>query len=312
MAADTGPESSGGTATLLLVSESGSPGWSALEGELFDSPSGESRVLVVTYRPPKRWHRQWDRDGMEGVTDLGVIAVGETLRSTRTQSSTTGSDSEVTPVLSAVSDPTDVADLGITIDMYLDEWVDRDAETIVCVDSLTALLANADAQTVFRFVQLLVGRARGLGARLLVRCDPTAHSEETLRTFTPLFDRVIEADEEVSADPPPPLDETLGLLKSETRRHAVRILAEDDAPIDVETLATRIAAREDGIPPSAVSSDRRDRLHISLTQMHLPKLDELRVVASDGEAVRPARHFAHVLAHLEAIDGVSGSGGERR
>ncbi|WP_227374123.1 DUF7344 domain-containing protein [Haladaptatus halobius] len=72
------------------------------------------------------------------------------------------------------------------------------------------------------------------------------------------------------------------LVGSRRRRSVCRYLAEVGDPADVSSTADRIAEWEStGVP----SEDARERVHITLHHVHLPKLVEARVVERDGDDV---------------------------
>ena len=73
------------------------------------------------------------------------------------------------------------------------------------------------------------------------------------------------------------LDTAFDLLATERRRHALYCLREADDPIPLLELADRVAEREADAP-----GDQRERVAVSLGQVHLPKLDDAGVIDFDG------------------------------
>ncbi|WP_136361823.1 DUF7344 domain-containing protein [Halobellus limi] len=63
------------------------------------------------------------------------------------------------------------------------------------------------------------------------------------------------------------------------------MLQEADAPLDIGTLSTRIAARENDVDPAAVTHRQRKSVYTSLHQNHLPKLADTGFVAAEREWV---------------------------
>lgn len=93
------------------------------------------------------------------------------------------------------------------------------------------------------------------------------------------------------------------LLKNARRRRTLRLVA-DDGPVDLGDLAEQIAARENDVPVSELSSSERKRVYVGLYQCHLPKLDDEGVVAFDPESGRVAAtaetdRFLALLAGVE-------------
>ena len=85
-------------------------------------------------------------------------------------------------------------------------------------------------------------------------------------------DALVERDDVSNA-----LDTTFDLLATERRRHALYCLREADDPILLLELADRVAEREADAP-----GDGRERVAVSLEQVHLPKLDDAGIIDFDG------------------------------
>lgn len=74
------------------------------------------------------------------------------------------------------------------------------------------------------------------------------------------------------------LDQKFELLKNQRRRRALRYLIETGDSATTGELAETIAAKENGIDESMLSSSQRKRVYIALYQAHLPKMDDYGVV----------------------------------
>ena len=85
-------------------------------------------------------------------------------------------------------------------------------------------------------------------------------------------DAVVDRDDTSTA-----LDTAFDLLATERRRHALYCLREADDPVPLLELADRIAEREADSP-----ADDRERIAVSLGQVHLPKLADAGVVDFDS------------------------------
>lgn len=90
-----------------------------------------------------------------------------------------------------------------------------------------------------------------------------------------------------------------GHLADARRRDALDVLVDADAPLELDDLARRVAAREADLPPPEVSEDRYDRVVADLYEHHLPALeadDLVEIRRDDGVFVavdgRVARHVA--------------------
>ena len=78
-------------------------------------------------------------------------------------------------------------------------------------------------------------------------------------------------------------DELFQILSNSRRRYIIYYLSEAGTELSLKELATKIAATETDIPESAVSTEERQRVYISLYQTHLPKLEEAGIASYDDE-----------------------------
>lgn len=74
------------------------------------------------------------------------------------------------------------------------------------------------------------------------------------------------------------------LLASKRRRLVLDVLADRTAPVDLEEVATEIAAREDDV--DAADEKAIERVGFSLHHVHLPMAAEVGVIDYDRDAVR--------------------------
>jgi len=73
------------------------------------------------------------------------------------------------------------------------------------------------------------------------------------------------------------LDTAFDLLATERRRHALYCLREADGSMPLLELVDRVVEREADVP-----GDHRERVAVSLGQVHLPKLDDAGVIDFDA------------------------------
>jgi len=99
--------------------------------------------------------------------------------------------------------------------------------------------------------------------------DPTADSRE--RTAPESEEKPAEVDSL-------PKDVFFGLLSAKRRRDVLGYLDESGGESTLGELAEHIAASEEGIPPSQLSSKQRKRVYVALYQCHLPKMDDADVI----------------------------------
>lgn len=76
------------------------------------------------------------------------------------------------------------------------------------------------------------------------------------------------------------IDDLLSLLADRRRRDLLYHLSETGVT-DVETLASVVAAVEEGVPRDEVPTDVREHLEVTLTHTHLPKLSDVGAVEFD-------------------------------
>jgi len=90
---------------------------------------------------------------------------------------------------------------------------------------------------------------------------------------------VTEPDDEPEALP---IDRVFELLKNQRRREVLRYLeTSDEETVSLSDLAEHIAAIENDTTVQAISSSERKRVYVGLYQCHLPKMDDMNVVAFD-------------------------------
>ncbi len=149
-------------------------------------------LLAVTYtKSGEEWLSDWTAEtgGLPGRT--AVIGVEDTTRSV----SASGTAGEVTGqdhVVKTAESPDDLTGIGITLSQHLGSWGSDDTETVLCFDSLTALLQYVPLERAYRFLHVLTGRTASVGAHAHFHIDPSAHDERTVATVTSLFDAVVE------------------------------------------------------------------------------------------------------------------------
>lgn len=74
------------------------------------------------------------------------------------------------------------------------------------------------------------------------------------------------------------------MLQNSRRRYSIDYLKQENSPVELRTLVDQIAAWETDKEPWEVSSNERQRVHVSLLQSHIPALSEAGLVQYDREA----------------------------
>nr|WP_137286229.1 hypothetical protein [Halorussus salinisoli] len=162
----------------------------------------ETNLLVVTYRENlDAWLRDWRRSVGDMPSEVGFVHVGDATRSAagaRSAASATtsvpSSPADTSPVVKAVSDPTDLARVGVGASEYLETWDGNGRETVVYLDSLTAMLESVALDRTFAFLHVLAGRVESVDGRGYYLLDPSAHDHRSLSVVRELADAVVDLD----------------------------------------------------------------------------------------------------------------------
>lgn len=109
-----------------------------------------------------------------------------------------------------------------------------------------------------------------------------------------------EAAPETSAER---LDRIFAILQNHRRRLVLEYLREHDTTTQGD-LARHVAAVENDIPESAVTSTQRKRVYVSLYQAHLPKLDDFGAISFDQDrgTIERTSRTDELLAYLDRFE----------
>ena len=104
------------------------------------------------------------------------------------------------------------------------------------------------------------------------------------------------------------LDRTFSLLGNRRRRLVLSYLREHESTTQSD-LAKHVAALENDVPESAVTSAQRKRVYVALYQSHLPKLDDFDAVSFDPDrgTVERAPRTEELLRYLDRFEASSTS-----
>jgi hypothetical protein len=187
----------GDTPNLLLMGPSHSPAdYDLCANLLVPQDDPPENLLLVTFEksPDERLNIL---EGHLGTLpdNIAMLNVGDATRSGSSDIVSTPNTEGIQ--VDNLSDSTDIQRMGLAINKYLSQW-DGDGETALCFHSLSALLETVEPQTVFRFLNVLLGRVRSGNVRAHYHIDPVAHDDQTLETYRPLFDERIRVEEDGS------------------------------------------------------------------------------------------------------------------
>lgn len=175
---------------LLLAPSLGRQGKGVCLDLLSQTPPSETNVLTITYTDTSNeFIEDWTDHVSVSPVRGGVVSIG--------QGETNVDDpSWVTKV---VENPGDLTGIGIELSELLSSMAtaaDEDEHIVVCFNSITSLLQYADLQRAFRFLHVVTGRVKTVGAVGHYHLDPEAHDRQTIATLKGLFDAVIEVEDD--------------------------------------------------------------------------------------------------------------------
>lgn len=300
---------------LLLAPSHESPDDSACIDLLTREPPGETNVLSVTLSAsPAERLSLWEREaGSELPTRATIVDARRGMTKTRLPTSESGS----VAVRGIPEDP-DLHDVGIAVASQLGAWRDTDETTVLCLHSVTRLLAAYDADRVIGLITSLNDLCERFGVVAHHHVDPDEHDEATVATLRPLYDAVIEhapdggwipterertttAPTFRSTTPPPggtaktdpdrpetvpmrySFDTILELLASPRRRTLLyNLKTQPPGEIPLERLVEEVHDIDRSLP--ARDESPRDRIRIELAHTHLPRLREAGIIRYDADA----------------------------
>ena len=206
-----------GSNTLILSPLSPS-GLEAYLSRVASSCPPQPNLVAISYtQPPEEWVSAWKAYVGE-MPDRSVFVKGGSV--------TADADSEFDRVLSA--DPADPMSVVVPIEKQLAAWESTDADTVVSLQTLSVLLQYSDADTVFRYLNLVTHKVRAVGAHGYYQIDPELHDESTVNALKVLFDTVETVSEDELAerrdarpsadDGPSPVNHLVSLYESSKSR----------------------------------------------------------------------------------------------
>ena len=168
---------------------------------LHPDAAADTNVLWVSYtKSPDQQLRRWREHTDDRPAEMGMVSVEDSTRSVAAEAGGNGGPSGPSlPAANApvetVNSPNDLTGLGIRITEFLTDWEDNDNQTVVCFDSLTALLQYVELETAYEFLHIITGRIAKTDAFAHFHMDPDAHDDQTVEIVTSLMDGVVEVGE---------------------------------------------------------------------------------------------------------------------
>lgn len=189
---------------VLLLSPAGDQAGMKVHADLLAvEPLEREDVLLVTLEgsPDDRLLEWRSNVSHQAPARMGMVSVNDSVRSaTEATGATSGIRHPIdTLSLATVPSATDLAGIGLTVSDYLSDWHGDGNRIVVCFDSLTPIVDQVPPELAFRFIHTLTAQFRRVDALAHFHLDPDAHDEATVKTLLPLFDAVIEVDDESPA-----------------------------------------------------------------------------------------------------------------
>lgn len=270
-------EDDDGPATVLLRGpheETWGPIWDQRDPQRMN-------VLAITTRlDPLEWVDACENQLGELPVKTGAIRLGTPIEP---KTPDRASHETVDLPLTAVERPSDLDELYTAINLYISEWLHTDQGTVIWLESLTPVIEHVGTNRTITFIESLAERLRMTGAIAYVRLDPRDHDDRTLSMIGDVFDRVVETEREEG-------------VAADSREEAVLRTLGSEGLLSVETIAGRVAARENARHPEGREPTNARLVEIDLYHAWLPKLADAGLVAVDwsGRTVELAVTPAHV------------------
>lgn len=185
--------------TLLYPPENSDRGGRSFT-DLIQSQAGSIQALVVTAEQSVEDWLATHQGAGELVEELVVVSVGDGVRSTAaaqpgTTTTPTPDPLPGEPVIEFVPDTENLSELGVTINAHLSEtptYGSEQTQTVLYLDSVSALLEASDTETVFRFLHVLTRVVEARGAIAYYRLGSSHVDSATISTLSVLFDSHLE------------------------------------------------------------------------------------------------------------------------
>lgn len=182
---------------VLVLAPSDSPSENeACSGLLTGNDPGQKDVLSIALsQPPDERLSIWRHQAGEFTpAQMGIISVSETTTSAHDIEHTDSLSKNGTCPMSikTLSSPSNLTNLGNSIDSYLSQWADNGNLTVLCFHSVTTLLRNADFDRAYQLLELVTQRVTATGAIAHYHLDPNEYSRKEVSKLKTLFDEVID------------------------------------------------------------------------------------------------------------------------
>jgi hypothetical protein len=286
----------------------------------------------------------WRRRAGSDMPNRSVVVDGRSaMRGGERADGDGGGSGEAPPPRTTVEELPESAepiDIGIAVARHLGAWESADATSVCCLHSLTPLLQRFGRDEVVSMVTSINELCGTVGATAHHHVDPAAHDEETLATFRPLYDAVVEhvqgdewtvtATTDVTDRPtfrrsttppggrpgvdgapetipmPYSFDQTFDLVSVPRRRTLLYHLKHQDSGTHSLTAVVEAVFRRERSIPIRDTPASPEQVEVSLVHSHLPKLADLGVLDYDSESgtieYHPNPALESFLRYMETLE----------
>lgn len=320
------------TSVLLLAPSSETPDHRGCVDLLTPHRTESTNVLSIAVgKTPNERVAAWREHAGETFPKRTVIASTETEAD---QTPDGASSVRELPVsVDLLSRPVNPLELGSVISWHLGQWSTTSDPTTVCIHSLTTILEDVERSEAVKLVDTLNERFRSMDVVAHYHMDPSQHDEQTLASFRPLFDSVVEygpksdwivsnANQDAAEfhDPTPPtsrpvvdlegpwpftrsLTVVCEMLSKPERRAVLYYLRDQDESVSLDTLVADVCQME-SMSRFGGQSGNHEELELRLVHNHLPRLSDAGIIEFDTDEIRytAAPEFDACLQHIRYLE----------
>ncbi|MCE8424877.1 MAG: recombinase RecA [Candidatus Methanoperedens sp.] len=145
-------------------------------------------IIVSTREPAMNIVERFRRNKSFSLSRIGLVdCVSKTLEDEAFENGN----------IKKVISPADLTSIGVKISQFFEDFFGKNINNIqLHINSLSIILMYSNIQTVFRFLHILTGRIKVMGALGIYVVDSGVHDLQTIATLKQLCDGIIEVKSE--------------------------------------------------------------------------------------------------------------------
>lgn len=161
--------------------------------ELREHSAGRNVLAVLTESTADEWHRKWERSTAD-TEQLALVECYDLARSTVANDPETRVVSDELAV-STVQRPVEIEQLSPILARFFDGWEAGESDTLLYIESLEDLVADAGLTELHPLFERLVERTRSTGSGIVVNADPETDDAHAVVAFQALLAETVGAPE---------------------------------------------------------------------------------------------------------------------